>query len=787
MTGSVIKKAVTDFLDSLGWSDIFDLGGVWSRAKRIFTEPIERIMSFVKGLVTGIIRFIKDAILIPLAKLAEGTRGYDLLKAVIGQDLITGELVPRTAETLIGGFMKLIGQEEVWENIKKANAIPRAWAWFQSALASLMGFVRQIPTLFVKAFQSLELADIILVPKAFMKLAAVFGGFIVQFLTWAGNAVWNLLEIIFAVVAPGVMPYIRKAAGAFRTILKNPIGFVENLVKAGIQGFRQFAFNIGKHLKASLIQWLTGTLGGAGVYIPQAFSIKEIIKFVLSVLGLTWQNIRQRLVKVVGETAVKAMETGFDIVVTLVREGPAAAWEKITEQLTNLKEIVIEEVMSFVTSKIVQSAVTKIVSMLNPAGAIIQAIIAIYNTIMFFIERMKQIIQVAMAFIDSIAAIASGVITAAANKVEQTLAGLLTLAISFLARFAGLGKVSDAVIKIINKIRAPIDKALDKVVDWIVKTAKKIGKFVAGAAKKVFSWAFAKSGFKDEEGKSHSVYVEAKGGGARLLIASNPMAAGEFIDWYVNSKGADFKKDNASMIGRIRAAVAEAQGIVTKIEAAEKKDPNDPKLEEMQRDLLNKNVTLTSLISGLIGSDASIGKSREKYKLEGLTGTYGSIPKPPGDDFTADHQPQAAILQAAAEFDYFSDEGKLAKRAAGRAKQGYAINLHKIRHIAGSTYGSKGKVTKEAFLTRIKGLTKGKKSAVEKRRAVVGEIKADLLRDVAAMQAVAGTGHDTPNWADIKGFSGKEEDKKKLAAGVRARIQAGERQIASQDIDSLIG
>ena len=41
---------------------------------------------------------------------------------MLGKDPITGEPVPRTAETLIGGFMKLIGQEEVWENIKKANA-----------------------------------------------------------------------------------------------------------------------------------------------------------------------------------------------------------------------------------------------------------------------------------------------------------------------------------------------------------------------------------------------------------------------------------------------------------------------------------------------------------------------------------------------------------------------------------------------------------------------------------------------------------------------------------------
>jgi len=130
--------------------------------------------------------------------------------------------------------------------------------------------------------------------------------------------------------------------------------------------------------------------------------------------------------------------------------------------------------MSFVIVKVVQSAVTKLVTMFNPAGAVIQAIITIYNTIMFFVERMRQIIQVVTAFIDSIAAIASGAVQAAADRVERTLGGLLTLAISFLARLVGLGKVSDAVTNIINKIRAPIDRALDKVVEWIVEKAKKL-------------------------------------------------------------------------------------------------------------------------------------------------------------------------------------------------------------------------------------------------------------------------------------------------------------------------
>src|SRR5205814_9642561 len=106
---------------------------------------------------------------------------YDLLKAGLGRDPITGEPVPRNAETLIGGFMKLIGQEEVWNNLKRANAIARAWAWFQGALEGLMGYVRQLPSLFISALQSLELADIVLLPRAFLKIGRVFGGFLGSF------------------------------------------------------------------------------------------------------------------------------------------------------------------------------------------------------------------------------------------------------------------------------------------------------------------------------------------------------------------------------------------------------------------------------------------------------------------------------------------------------------------------------------------------------------------------------------------------------------------------------
>jgi hypothetical protein len=63
------------------------------------------------------------------------------------------------------------------------------------------------------------------------------------------------------------------------------------------------------------------------------------------------------------------------------------------------------------------------------------------------------------------------------------MAGLLTLVISFLARFIGLGKVSDKVKAIIQKIRGTVDKALDKAIEWIVGLVKKAGKFLVSKVK----------------------------------------------------------------------------------------------------------------------------------------------------------------------------------------------------------------------------------------------------------------------------------------------------------------
>jgi hypothetical protein len=548
--GGDLLAALAAFVKGLDWTVLADLDGTWERGKAIVTGPIKRLLAFGAGVVVELLAMVRETLLRPLAALAKGTAGYDLLCAVLGQEPITGEPVPRTAANLIGGFMKLIGKEDVWENIQKGKAVERAWAWFQGALAGLMGFVRSIPGRVADTLASITWEDVLTVAGVFVKVGKAFLNLAAEFGRWALAQVLDLLEIVFSAVAPGVMPYIRKAQAAFHTIIQDPVRFVGNLVRAGRRGFELFAANIGTHLKTALIKWITGPLGEAGVYIPTSFSLMEIVKLVLSVLGLTWQNIRGKLAKIIPEPVLVALEKTAGILVTLVKDGPAAAWEQIKAELTELKDMLIGKVTEMIATEVVKAAVIKLVSMLNPAGAVIQAIIAIYKTVSFFIEKINQIAAVVASFIDSVSAIASGQVEGAAKKVETTMAGTLTVIIAFLAKLVGLGSVPEKLVGIVKKIRAPIDKGLDKIVAWLGKMLEK-AKLAASAA---FEWWKARKAFKNAAGETHTLSFKGTEADSVLTVESTPVPLTTYLAGIKNPN-----KEQAKTISEIRKLVQDIQ------------------------------------------------------------------------------------------------------------------------------------------------------------------------------------------------------------------------------------
>jgi hypothetical protein len=315
---------------------------------------------------------------------------------------------------------------------------------------------------------------------------------------------------------------LRRAADAIDRIIKDPIGFLGRLVEGIKTGVQRFAGNILEHLKKGLLGWLFGALGSAGIEMPKTFDLKGILQLVMSVLGLTWQHVRSRLVKFIGEKGVSAIETGADIIKKIVVDGPAALWTFILEKLTDFKEMVIGQIRDFVVEKIVKAGIVWIISLLNPAAAFIKACKAIYDIVMFFVERGSQIKELIDAVIDGIVDVAKGNIGGIASKIEDALAKALPVAIGLLASLLGLGGISEKIRSIIDKVRAPVTKALDFAIGGIVKLTKPIwslakkgfGKakdFVKAKAKAAKDWAKAKV----EKGKA---WVKKKVSGAKEAI-----------------------------------------------------------------------------------------------------------------------------------------------------------------------------------------------------------------------------------------------------------------------------
>jgi hypothetical protein len=286
------------------------------------------------------------------------------------------------------------------------------------------------------------------------------------------DTILKLKDMLFGILS--------RAAAAIELIIEDPIGFLGNLVSGVKLGLQNFIDNIDAHMEQGFMDWLFGAVAEAGIQLPKTFDLEGVLSLVMQVLGLTWAAIRARAVTLLGEKVVSAIETTVDFIRRVITEGPGALWEWIKDKVGDLKAMVLDQLEDFVVTRVIMAGITWVVGLLNPASAFIKACKAIYDIIMFFVERGSQIIALVNAVIDSITAIASGAIGGAAAMVENALAKGIPVVIGFLASLLGLGGISDKIKSVIEAIRKPIGGAIDWVIHKAVSLVKAAGTFIAG-------------------------------------------------------------------------------------------------------------------------------------------------------------------------------------------------------------------------------------------------------------------------------------------------------------------
>ena len=167
---------------------------------------------------------------------------------------------------------------------------------------------------------------------------------------------------------------------------------------------------------------------------------------------------------------------------TLIVEGPMAAWEQLKDIADELRKSFVEALTSWIKWKVVEEAVKTVLALFVPGAGIIRAVIAIYDTIVFFIQKAKDIMQMIGSFLGSIAEIAAGNIGAAAAALENGLARGLKLVIVFLAKFLRLDGITAKIRSALDTVRTKVNGVIDRVATWVVNMAKKAGKIGGGKA-----------------------------------------------------------------------------------------------------------------------------------------------------------------------------------------------------------------------------------------------------------------------------------------------------------------
>jgi hypothetical protein len=277
---------------------------------------------------------------------------------------------------------------------------------------------------------------------------------------------------------------LMKAKNEIWNIIKNPIGFLKNLIKAGKTGFTNFMKNFLIHLQRGLMGWLFGQMDATGIVLPRKFDLPNIFNFIRNLLGFTLPYIEKRIMHHVGEENIEKGRKVIGIFRMVFQEGPAGLWKMFKAGIGNIKQMLLGKVQEFIVVQIIQKAITKLISMLIPGGGFLQAIWGAYQTLMFFIENIQKIAMLVNGIMDSLGRITRGKIAEAAVLIENVMVNSLPLIFRFLAKLIGISGIGKRVAKIVQKLRTPVNKAIDLTVGKAVKGVKSgFGKAKAGVSK----------------------------------------------------------------------------------------------------------------------------------------------------------------------------------------------------------------------------------------------------------------------------------------------------------------
>lgn len=461
------------------------LPGLADRAVALFGD----IRTFATTLIGQVLTFVRDSLLGMLSEHAHRTRGFRLLTVILGRNPFTGAAVERTAENLIGGFVELVAGPETYAKLAEAGVIADAAQRIESEMTRLNITWALITETFRAIWEGLTLADFLDPIGAIARVVTQFGEPLGRIVSFAATVIQVVVELVLRLMnfpsdlLAGIVAGVQQALG---DIQADPVGFLMNMLSALKQGFAQFFDHIATHLVQGLADWLFRGLRGLGIEIPSELSGESILKLALDVMGLSMEFLWECLGEVIGAERVAMIRDAIDrlgeawaFIADVQLRGMVAVWDYIGSQLSNLWTTILTMAKDWLMTNLIQAAIEKVLSMLDPTGimAVVNSAIAFFRAVESVIEYVTEILQIVKTYVDTLAAIAAGNLGPGATMLENGLAGAIPVAIGFLASQVGLSDVPEKIVEIITGLRQMIKDA----VIWLIRQALRLGQAALNA------------------------------------------------------------------------------------------------------------------------------------------------------------------------------------------------------------------------------------------------------------------------------------------------------------------
>ncbi len=453
---------------------------------------------------------------------------------------------------------------------------------------------------------------------------------IAEFIEDPVRAIINGLLRLVGIPPSAFWALIEKIAQVISDIADDPENFVNNLVEGLKQGFQAFFDNFGQHVLKGFWDWLFSGLE-TPIPMPKDMSASALFSFALQLMGITWPKVREILVKHIGPTAVEVIEAAWQLISVLIERGPEGLVELVKEQLTpeNIVQTILEAAVQYLVETLIKQVIIRVIGMLNPVGAIAQAIDLIYQVCKWIFNNAARIFRFIEAVVNGLADVVAGNVGGLAKKVEQGLAMLIPPVIDFLAGLLHLGDLPNEIAEVITKLQATVLKVLDRVIGFLAERGKAL-------LKKMGLGGDDTKGKGDDElgttvsftaeGERHRLFVDREGASAQLMVASTPTTIPEWVArWRGMLDGDPAKPANEedqnlakTLLAALEAASQEANQMaeqlavgfenVGKDPAKPTPPPDDSALEGRERSIANSLDRLFELF----------GEGDKAQQLEGI-------------------------------------------------------------------------------------------------------------------------------------------------------------------------